>query len=495
MGFYAARRTTHEGAGISEGATESGQITGARLLSDAGPVSLITRSRNEGSALADLADAGLFESRVARDFDQIGHLFRHYQVHEVFLANNAPRLDLDYGWAEVIAVSPADATVESGADAVVDMVLAVRDRPLEEYTALLHLVGPDGEVWANGDTLLTNGLHRSSEEFEPGEVVAMPMALAIPPGTPPGSYALEVGLYDAETGGRLSWTRAGERGDIARAAQLEIVQPEEVPSRRLEPLQRAGPFSLLEATVPEQARAGDTVTVETLWRVEEVPGADVALETRLSGADGASASARTEPSWPAEAWRVGELVRLRSRLPLPADATDTVQLESGWTGGGGGSFVAVGSVRVARLPEPERTLPASARPLTATLGSARLAGVEAPAEVKAGTPIELTLYWTATAPVTAPLTVLVHVLDEKGALVAQADGPPDGGARPTTGWRTGEFIRDTRTIVIPPEATGRLSVLAGLYDPADPAFGRLEAIQDGESRPDGRVLAATVRAD
>jgi len=80
----------------------------------------------------------------------------------------------------------------------------------------------------------------------------------------------------------------------------------------------------------------------------------------------------------------------------------------------------------------------------------------------------LTLYWQTSAPLDAEYTVFVHSLNAQGELVGQADGPPVANHYPTTVWRSGEIVQDSR--LVPPGER----YLVGLYDPATgerlPAF-------------------------
>jgi len=112
------------------------------------------------------------------------------------------------------------------------------------------------------------------------------------------------------------------------------------------------------------------------------------------------------------------------------------------------------------------TLPAWARAVGAQLGDGgRLEGV-APAEPRCATPcrLDLTLFWRAERPLLANLSVFLHLVTAEGRLVAQSDGPPDGGRRPLPSWLVGEVVADRHllTVSLPP---GEYRLLAGLYDP------------------------------
>ena len=85
-------------------------------------------------------------------------------------------------------------------------------------------------------------------------------------------------------------------------------------------------------------------------------------------------------------------------------------------------------------------------------------------------PLLLTLRWQALEG-TSPMNYLVftHLLSADGRLIAQHDGAPANGARPTTGWVAGEIIVDPHLMEFAPEArdyTGTATIAVGLYDPA-----------------------------
>ena len=79
----------------------------------------------------------------------------------------------------------------------------------------------------------------------------------------------------------------------------------------------------------------------------------------------------------------------------------------------------------------------------------------------------LTLYWRALEG-TSPLDYLVftHLLAEDGHLIAQHDGVPANGTRPTTGWTVGEIIVDPHPMAFYDTAyIGAAEIVVGLYDP------------------------------
>ena len=82
--------------------------------------------------------------------------------------------------------------------------------------------------------------------------------------------------------------------------------------------------------------------------------------------------------------------------------------------------------------------------------------------------------------------VFNHVVAADGALVAQADGWPQGGRVLTNQWQAGEYVEDSYTLAIPPDAPpGPYTLYVGIYDAA--TNDRQPAFQDGQLLPDGRV--------
>jgi hypothetical protein len=83
-----------------------------------------------------------------------------------------------------------------------------------------------------------------------------------------------------------------------------------------------------------------------------------------------------------------------------------------------------------------------------------------------GRTVNIPLRWLAVGAPAADYTVFVHLLDAKGKLVAQADGPPLAGRYPTTAWDAAELIDDTRQLPLPADLPdGRYTVQVGWYVP------------------------------
>ena len=79
--------------------------------------------------------------------------------------------------------------------------------------------------------------------------------------------------------------------------------------------------------------------------------------------------------------------------------------------------------------------------------------------------LELRLFWQARAASDRPLSVSVHVMDAQDQKVAQHDGTPAEGGRPTDEWTAGQLVIDLHEIALPPEAVGPFTAEVGLYEP------------------------------
>jgi hypothetical protein len=95
----------------------------------------------------------------------------------------------------------------------------------------------------------------------------------------------------------------------------------------------------------------------------------------------------------------------------------------------------------------------------------------------------VSITWLASGPVDA--RIFVHVRDQEGNMVAQADGPALGGMIPLWLWQPGDRIHDVRHITVPEDSTGPYAVQVGVYT----SQGRFPAFHGDERYPDD---AATI---
>jgi len=269
-------------------------------------------------------------------------------------------------------------------------------------------------------------------------------------------------------------------------ATPEVVQESELPEEmsRFDLTFEGTPIQLLGGTIEvDEAHPGEPVPVNLYWRALEPLQEDLVAFVQVLGRDMEPiAGVDCYPgrgNFPPTLWRPGVIYRDPYVLPLAADAEvpTIAALHAGIHRYGGQPLAA-------RLPSgepaPELVLldivpvrpvePLSEDvtfPVGARLGEAiTLVGYDLSAEkIRPGEAFSVTLVWRAEATPDADYTVFVHLLDESGTLVAQADHPPLEGAYRTSFWVPGDVVRDPHSLTVdaavPPCAC---TLLVGMYD-------------------------------
>jgi len=106
----------------------------------------------------------------------------------------------------------------------------------------------------------------------------------------------------------------------------------------------------------------------------------------------------------------------------------------------------------------------------------------------AGETLVVVPVWSSDGAVPESYTVFCHLLTSKGELVAQSDGLPLVGHRPTTTWRANERLVDSYQIALPEDLTpGTYELSVGMY--LRETMTRLQVTgADGETLADGRAV-------
>ncbi len=86
--------------------------------------------------------------------------------------------------------------------------------------------------------------------------------------------------------------------------------------------------------------------------------------------------------------------------------------------------------------------------------------------VRPGSSLWVTLYWQADASLDRNYSVFVHLVDDRGVILAQHDSWPGGGNDPTGSWLPGEPRRDIHRLDVPAAllAQGPYRLIVGMYD-------------------------------
>ena len=123
------------------------------------------------------------------------------------------------------------------------------------------------------------------------------------------------------------------------------------------------------------------------------------------------------------------------------------------------------------------TMNESAKPFDVVLGNEiKLLAADLPSSpVLPGEEIDIQLYWEAVNPDRPQhnYTIFVHLLNEAGEMVANADGFPQGGQYPTEAWVPGDVVVDEHRLLLPQD------LQAGIYQISIGAY----LLETGERLP------------
>ncbi|MGH2461628.1 MAG: 6-pyruvoyl-tetrahydropterin synthase-related protein, partial [Chloroflexota bacterium] len=389
---------------------------------------------------------------------------------------------IDFGDSVRLVGSRADRVPGSQPGAVdVTLIWEALRAPLPDCTVHLELRDASGRVVARRDKAPLFG-QRPCSSWEAGEIVRDNQQIRLPPGATAGRYGLDLGLTlggTAAVPGPDPVPLAGVRPaatilDDSRFAPLGLVDASAAPSpatlpgafpvgatigdafsldaARVEPLAANGP-SLPRSSDPRylaRIAPGDGLQVHLLWRsVFDAPADDAVFVHLIDARQQLVAQRDNYPdheNFPTSVWFPTDTLVDDYRLETPANLPPGV-----YTIGVGmyarhdlktlpvrgnranGYQVILGRVKATNRDQVFGR-PLEVSPLDATFGR-RIALVGASVQPSApGAPIVVNLEWRALAAPSADYTVFVHLLDARGRLVAQHDGPPLAGTYPTTDW-------------------------------------------------------------
>jgi hypothetical protein len=344
------------------------------------------------------------------------------------------------------------------------------------YAAGLRLYAPSGALVAGADDLLLDARRRPTDRWA-GDAVVTYHRVPLPVGLLPQPYRLEAGVYVAgQPDAPLTLVREGT--PPAPAHTMAEVTP------AVEPWLDSATYAIgpREDLAPDLRLEGARLDRTTVYPGQPV---FVTLRWRALRALHASSTAWGTDGSPRLLLRQGgmtlDAVPLLTDLPpVPAGRpllehvplTAPAQAEDGPAEvvlTHGARAIELGAVDV---PVGERTFiaPPAPYPVGQRVGDvATLLGFDlAPGTtLRSGAPVTLTLIWRAEtgAPAT-DLTVFAHLLNEDGDIVAQHDGKPVAGSRPTGGWLPGEILIDSHVLRWQQDAAGPGIVRVGLYNAA-----------------------------
>jgi 4-amino-4-deoxy-L-arabinose transferase-like glycosyltransferase len=204
--------------------------------------------------------------------------------------------------------------------------------PTQRYKVFLHLLDAANNIVGQRDAEPGGGVQLTTL-WPPGAEVVDNHGLPVHPGTPPGEYRVEVGMYNLETGQRLT-TPDGE-GQVWLESLVVERPPSPAPIAALG-IQHAGGAGFGELSLlgydayrlgfahqPDTPlRPGDLLHVSLYWRAEAQPSDDWQVTISLVDQDGQGwASVESEPvlDYPTGRWLPGDVWRGQFTLKVPED--------------------------------------------------------------------------------------------------------------------------------------------------------------------------------
>lgn len=232
-------------------------------------------------------------------------------------------------------------------------------------------------------------------------------------------------------------------------------------------------WKLLSSPTP---RPGQTIVLRSFWQAGQDMEVDLDSLLHLyspaiqrSWATDAQGTIRL----PTRIWDPEKYYVETIELPIPLDVPPlTYSLVTGLASSNTGRLAVPGSessllhlreIEVAPLRPGmfQRLRPATEAPAE-TADGLRLQGYDLSAE---GDDLDLRLFWETGNEVTNDWTTFIHLLDNKGELVAQYDGPALAGLQPTSLWHGDAIYVDLREMRLPNGlAEGDYVLHIGLYD-------------------------------
>jgi 4-amino-4-deoxy-L-arabinose transferase-like glycosyltransferase len=363
----------------------------------------------------------------------------------------------------------------------------------------IHLVDDQGNIWGTVDRLILAGLWRPIR-WSPGFFLWDEYRLPLDPATPPGTYHLEVGMYDFETGKSY--------GVVKNIGQITLTPPEGrstvndlnlddlVPIPINESLQLLG-HRFVDLNLPP----GAEIEGKIYWQASQSLDKDYDLEFSFPDQAGETYSITQQPlspSYPLSQWRAAEIVAAAYRFRLPAlvqagEYPLTVTVVDPGTGQKLGESLTLALVTV-EARERTFSLPDDVAPISAVLNDEiELVGYQLHDEtVEPRGTFGLTLFWRSLKATDTNYTVFVHAVGPDQVIRGQWDSEPVQGRSPTGGWIPGEIIADHYEVPMSKKAPAwKYDVFVGMYDSL--TSERVPIISPNAPVSENRVLLGQVQ--
>lgn len=406
-----------------------------------------------------------------------GYSLRIYELERAMSFPEIQSMSADFG-----DVRLTGAFYQSEVEADNAICLALRWQ-LAQATTRIHksvviLWDEAGRRLSGADVLLLNRWSHSTDRWAPGEEAVNYYVVPVPIGTPPLAHRITVGVYDAANlkGLDLLDTVGNPAGKDFLLGKVELTKGRDLErdpygtreGLHLETLDepQVADGLALEGFAINEVQPARIVNVMLRWRALRGGLPRYVPRLRLRHGDAIWAEVESslfEERYPTTEWAQGEVVFEQRDLAYPPKAGQAVL----------GIEVNGKIIRLAEIELGKAELLFEVPPMQHEVGIrfgdfAELLGYDLDqTEVTLGEGVRLTLYWRAINRETldTSYTVFTHILNQEGRLIAQHDGMPADGKRPTTGWVEGEVIVDAHEMEFSDLTyAGKGIIEVGLYD-------------------------------
>jgi hypothetical protein len=371
-----------------------------------------------------------------------------------------------------------------------------------EHNIYIRLVDDEGNSWGQVDRLIMAGLWRP-DRWHSGYFIRDEYRMPIDPATPPGTYQLEIGMYDFVTG--QSYGVARDVGEIALTPPQIAPQVSDLnlEAARVTPINDS--LSLVghnyaDITLPH----GAEVAGKIFWQAVKPLDKDYDLEFAfISPNDNTKYVIDETPlvsTYPTSGWRQSEVVGAAYRVRIPAVAPAgtyplRVTVIDPETGAAVGPAVKLASLTV-EAHERNFELPSGVTPVSAFLDDEiELVGYRLEDETVA--PREtfgLTLFWRSLRLADDNYTVFVHAVGPDQVIRGQWDSVPGQGKAPTSGWLPGQIVEDRYEVPMAKDAPPwKYDIFVGMYNSLHGE--RLPATSQVSPVSDDRVWITRIQAE
>ena len=357
------------------------------------------------------------------------------------------------------------------------MSLASEDR----YTLRIVISDKEDNAWSVLESDFLDAVYFYPPDWTSDDSGNVRYRLDLPPGMPPGTYQIHLRLIDTRTGQSMP-VRVGDgdfQGVIYNAGEFVVSLPETIvsASRMQVPIRSGslwldGSLQLLgHSAIPPEALAGSEIPLDFFWHAPAgslPPGLQLVWELRgVDATDPRAVATGSLSRFDSALWRTGESIQEKYQIPLPPDL-EPGRYELRFTplfadGTPVGESLSLGELQINNigreyeLPEPV------AVPIEASFSALTLHGMDsAELATRPGEAPEVTLYWENDADHGQVYSIFVHLLDESGNIVLQADHWPGG--LPTDILDSGQIVTDRFSLPLPEDLPpGDYRVRIGVY--------------------------------